>query len=81
MKLSTNTSFETPHSVTAHEAVAYCAERAERRYEDQRGGRARARMEALESMLGHLIGALIDNGALRTEQVELIFDYDIAAED
>lgn len=77
MKLKTNTRFEKEHVVTPAEAVTYVADRAVRRDDHH----PRARAEALEKMLGELLTALVQNGALRTEQVEAIFDYDVSAED
>lgn len=42
--------------------------------------RENARSEALQGMLGRLIGAMIDNGTLRADQVDAIFDYDVTTE-
>lgn len=81
MKLTTNSRFEPERVVTAAEAVTYVAERAAgRRSHESSTYRIIERAEAIEGMLGRLIGCLIDNGALRANQVEAIFDYDIGAE-
>lgn len=80
MKLTTNTRFEPERVVTADEAVTYVAHRSAGQREGELE-RANARYDALESMLGQLIAAMIDNGALRANQVEAIFNYDVSAED
>lgn len=80
MKILTNTSFEKDQVLTVAEAVQYIAERAENRSEGGQLERARMRADALEGVLGRLIAALVDNGALRPDQIECIFDYDVSAE-
>lgn len=77
-----------PFNVQAHgrkldatEAVAFVADVAARRTDGGQLERVAARAEALQGMLGRLIGVMIDNGQLRAEQVCTIFDYDVIAED
>ncbi len=63
---------------TPAEAVAYVIEREVQRCDDW--GRA-PRVAALESMLGRLLNALVANGAVRANQLEEIFNYDVSVED
>lgn len=78
MKINTNTRFEEARYVTAAEAVQYVVNRNINRYDHHE--REAARGEALQLMLGRLMSALVDNGALRPDQIEMIFDYDVSAE-
>jgi hypothetical protein len=66
--------------VTPEEAVAYFVQRAENRSEGELADRLRMRAEAVEGVLGRLLGAIIENGVLHASQVEAIFDYDVTAE-
>lgn len=81
MKLTTNTRFEAEQRVTPAEAVQYFAQRAENRSEGDTLERVRYRAEAVEGMLGRLLDAMVQNGALRAGQLEAIFDYDVSAEE
>ncbi len=63
----------------AAEAVQVVIYRNMLRY-DGSAEREAAKTEALQGMLGRLIGVLIANGTLRAEQVSEIFDYDVIAE-
>ena len=77
MKLITNTRFEKEQAVTPAEAVQYFADQ---RCEGGQLERARMRSKAVENVLGRLLTALVDNGQLRPDQIEMIFDYDVSAE-
>jgi hypothetical protein len=61
-----------------HQAVQFAATKAANMAEGHTE-RLQARGDALEGILGRLIGVLIDNGQLRAEQVCEIFDYDVIA--
>ena len=81
MKLTTVYTFEPQHNrvVTGEEAVQHVVNKAMLHY-DGREEREYARAEALQIMLGRVIEALIDNGKLRSDQIENIFSYDVVAE-
>jgi hypothetical protein len=78
MRLTTNGAFAPKKPIDAAGAVAYVADRAAEARDY--GDRALYRAEALQGVLGRLIGAMITNGQLRTEQVSEIFNYDVIAE-
>lgn len=80
MKLTGITFRGKVEGLTPAQAVDFCADKAARSYDDTLD-RMRSRTEALQGMLGRLVGVLIDNGQLRAGQVEAIFDYDVTAED
>lgn len=77
MRMITNSDSK---SVDAAEAVAHVANRSARNAEGGALEKVQARADAVEGMLGRLIGMLIANRALRSEQVSEIFDYDVIAE-
>lgn len=82
MKLRTATNIFTTssHAVDGPGAVQEVVSRAAQNYEGELE-RERAGREALQGVLGRLIGALCDNDRLTTDQVAEIFDYDVIAEE
>lgn len=83
MKLVTNVKYPRK-AVTPEEAVTYVINEHVCSYRSDGTGELetiKLRHDALESIVGRLLGALIDNGALRAEQVSAIFDHDVSAED
>lgn len=81
MKLTARPAFRPDDckTVDAAEAVAFVAHKAAALAEGSLE-RVQARADAVEAMLGRLIGVLIERG-LTPEQVSTIFDYDVIAED
>lgn len=79
MKIKTNTQIEPERVVTPDEVVPFFLGRAENRADGIKPRRQRA--EALEGVVSRLFAALIVRGALRADQIEHIFDYDVSAED
>lgn len=80
MKLRTNTHFEETKYIEPEAAVTYVCEREARRCESGELERMQRRYDALENIVGQLLGAMIANGQLRKEQVDAILSYDIEAE-
>lgn len=79
MKLTTNVVFAPKKPINVEDAVEYVADGHAENYEN-RDERMRARVEALQGMLGRLLGCMVTNGQLRPEQVSEVFGYDVIAE-
>lgn len=65
--------------MTAVQAVEHILARAAGNHEG-RMEREAAKVERLAVLVGSLIDALAKNGAMRAEQLNEIFDYDVTAE-
>lgn len=66
--------------VTAEEAVTYAVHRATSNVQGELEC-INARHDALETIVGRMLAEMIENGSLRTNQVETILSYHVNAKD